>query len=99
VTLLVTHLFARLPPSLPLPLLPTLAVAGVYGIMANVCFTGGWIAELLFRRHDYGEFNAVGPTLFRYGFAFSIGLTLFPIGMMAMFKALRILSWLFQGQG
>ncbi|HEX7121722.1 MAG TPA: hypothetical protein VF178_05065 [Gemmatimonadaceae bacterium] len=83
-TLALVHLLFRLPPyAESVPLLPTLAVAGVYGIMANICYTGGWIAELVIRRTGGYELEPVGPALFRYGFAFSIGLTLFP-GMLAI---------------
>jgi hypothetical protein len=37
----------------------------------------------------------VGPTIFRYGFAFSIGLTLFPVAIISLFKFLSVLRWIF----
>ena len=50
----------------------------LYGVAANLCYTGGWIAENLverwLRRPTYG----LGPALFRHGLVFSIGLTLIP---------------------
>jgi hypothetical protein len=96
VTLVAFNILAALPPSpRPVFVLETLAVAGVYGIVANVCYTGGWIAELLLRRRVGEEFEAVGPALFRYGFAFSIGLTLFPIAIGTIDEAIRIAFWLF----
>jgi hypothetical protein len=96
VTLVGFNLILALPPSpRPLLLLGTLAAAGVYGVIANICYTGGWIAELLLRRRVGEEFEAVGPALFRYGFAFSIGLTLFPIAVAAIDDVIRIAMWLF----
>jgi hypothetical protein len=91
VTLATCHLIVALPPhSQPMPLLPSLLVAGVYGVMANVGYTLGWVAELLMRRHASGEqLEAVGAAFFRYGLAFSIGLTLFPIGLVTLWK----LAW------
>jgi hypothetical protein len=96
VTLSAAHLLAALPPhSHPLPFLPSLAVAGIYGILANVCYTGGWMAELLIRKHGDESLEPVGPTLFRYGFVFSVGLTLFPIAIAALDEAVRIVSAVF----
>jgi heme/copper-type cytochrome/quinol oxidase subunit 4 len=37
----------------------------------------------------------VGPTLFRYGFAFSIGLTLIPVAMISLAKFSLILRAIF----
>jgi len=37
----------------------------------------------------------VGPTLFRYGFAFSIGLTLFPVAIISLAKFLLTLRVIF----
>ena len=74
------ELAAVLPPySIHLPI-PWIAI-GVYALLANVCYTAGPAAELLIRRLWGDELEAVGPALFRYGFAFSIGLTLLPIGL------------------
>jgi hypothetical protein len=39
----------------------------------------------------------VGPTLFRYGFAFSVGLTLFPIAMASLLKLSLLLRAIFPG--
>jgi hypothetical protein len=96
VTLVGFNVLLSLPPS-PRPLWPigTLAAAGVYGILANICYTGGWIAELLLRRRTGEELEAVGPALFRYGFVFSIGLTLFPIAIAGIDEAIRIVRWIF----
>jgi hypothetical protein len=61
----------------PLILLPIGIIA--YGLIANLFYTGGWIAELLLGRFraDDGSMT-FGPRAFRFGVKFSIGLTLFP---------------------
>ena len=66
-----------------------------FGVMANVCYTGGWMAELWIRRWLGREMEPAGPALFRYGFAFSIGLTLFPLAMASLAKLSLILRFLF----
>lgn len=61
----------------------------VYGVMANLCYTLGPAADLLLRRVWGVRAAAVGPVLFRYGFAFSIGLSLLPIPLVMMGWLLR----------
>ena len=95
-TLAGVHLIAILPPmSTPIPWQPTVFIPLVYGFMANVCYTGGWMAELWIRNTLGRGMEPVGPTLFRYGFAFSIGLTLFPVAIISMFKFAMLLRWIF----
>lgn len=54
-----------------------------YGIMANICYTGGWITELLLARFNTGiNTTAFGLGAFRLGVKFSIGLTILP-GLLA----------------
>jgi len=60
---------------------PILVPLGIlaYGIMANVCYTGGWIAELLLVRfRPESRTDVFGLRAFRLGVRFSIGLTIFP---------------------
>ena len=91
-TLAAVHLIARLPPSpVPIPIEPTLIIPAVYGILANVCYTGGWMSELWIRNTLGREMEPVGPTLFRYGFVFSIGLTLFPVAIISLLKLLLLM--------
>ena len=86
-TVTAVHLIARLPPfPESIPLEPTLIVPVIYGLLANVCYTGGWVFELWIRNMLGRELDPVGPTLFRYGFVFSIGLTLFPVAMISLLK-------------
>jgi hypothetical protein len=64
----------------------------VYGIMANICFTGGWIAELFFRRFSSKEADRFATNSFFYGVIFSVALTFAPavlIGAVAFFKLMN----------
>jgi hypothetical protein len=83
---------ALLPPHpLPFPL-PSLSVLGgvaMYGVLANLCYTLGAPADLFLRRILGDRAAAAGPVLFRYGFVFSLGLTLLPIPLAA-------LGWVFR---
>jgi hypothetical protein len=56
------------------------AIFGVifYGLMANICFTGGWITELIVRRVWPREADRFATTAFSLGVAFSVLLTLVP---------------------
>ena len=74
------------PRPMPIPFVPSVAIALVYGVLANVCYTGGWVSELWLRKSLGRDTETVGPTLFRYGFAFSVGLTLFPIAFASLLK-------------
>lgn len=53
--------------------------AAVYGVLANLGFTLGALADLSLRRLLGDRGFVAGPVLFRYGTAFSIGLSLLPI--------------------
>lgn len=70
---------------------PILAVLA-YGIAANFFFTFGWVAELILRPVFGVRTGTVGATLFRYGLAFSIGITLLPTGVAAVGVLARLLS-------
>ena len=95
-TLAAVHLIARIPPfPEAIPLEPTLIIPVVYGFLANVFYTGGWMAELWIRNTLGREMEPVGPTLFRYGFAFSVGLTLFPVAVIAIVKSFLIMRAVF----
>lgn len=64
------------PIGLPDP--PVLAIFGVlaYGLMANICYTGGWVAELVVRRLRPRANRSFGPLAFGAGLAFSVLITL-----------------------
>ena len=90
VTLAGVALLGALP---PLGVVATIAV--VYGLLANVCYSFGPLAELAARRWGGSAFAPVGPTLLRYGFVFSIGLTLFPLGIAVLWWIVRFAALLF----
>jgi hypothetical protein len=68
------------PIGLPDP--PAFAVVGVvlYGL-ANVCYTGGWITELLVARLWSVDTTRFGPIAFVLGTGFSVLVTLIPLGL------------------
>jgi hypothetical protein len=59
---------------------PVLVPLGIiaYGIAANVCYTGGWVVELMLARRGAMRTSEFGTRAFRLGVIFSVGLTLFP---------------------
>jgi hypothetical protein len=90
------QLILLLPPRpMPIPLAPSLVIPMVYGVIANLCYTGGWMAELWLRRALGRQADTAGPAIFRYGFVFSVGLTLFPIAVASLAKLTLLLrAWL-----
>jgi hypothetical protein len=87
----IIELLARLPPhpgDFPVPWVGVLA----YAVLANLCYTLGPVGDLVLRRVLGDRAAAVGPVLFRYGFVFSLGLTLLPIPVVALGW---LVSWLF----
>jgi hypothetical protein len=63
----------------PQLLIPVVA----YGLMANLGYSLGAPLDLLLRRWLGDRAAAVGQALFRYGFVFSVGLTLLPLPFLA----------------
>ena len=63
-----------------LPDPPALAIVAVlvYGLLANVCYTGGWITELLVIRLWQADTSRFGPIAYALGTAFSALITLTP---------------------
>jgi len=87
-------LLAALPPhNVPLQaaLGDTALGVALYGVLANVCYSLGAPADMLLRRFLGDRAAAAGPVLFRYGFVFSIGLTLLPIPLAALGWLWRLL--------
>jgi hypothetical protein len=74
-----------------LPDPPLFAIFGVilYGILANVCFTGGWVGELVVRKLWPQESDRFATTSFSLGLFLSVLLTLTPavvVGVAGIFK-------------
>ena len=94
VTLAGFSIMALLPPD-PMPVgnLPGLLVgAAVYGILANGCYSLGWLAELAAQRLWGRRAPDVGPLLFRQGLIFSVGLTLLPLLLGCLIWVLRVVE-------
>ncbi len=75
-TLGIFALISVLPPSLPMNI-PWQAPV-VYAILANVCYTFGWMIEATLNKLWGPDVYPIGPVLFRQGLAFAVGLTLLP---------------------
>ena len=74
------------------PLFEIIAVI-LYGIMANICFTGGWILELLSRRIWGARAEAFGEIAFTWGTLCSVLLTLVPAALAVVVGAYRLLVY------
>jgi hypothetical protein len=79
VTLTTLQVLSWLPPHLTFD--APLALIILYGVAANACYTFGFALEALLQRLWGDDVAPVGPTLWRHGLVFSVGLTLFPIGI------------------
>jgi hypothetical protein len=90
-SLAMANLIALLPPRAAHLGVPWGAVLA-YGILANVCYTFGPAADAYIRNRWGERFAVVGPVLFRYGFVFSIGLSLLPIPVAALGWIFRLLG-------
>jgi len=77
-----------------LPDPPFFAIVAViaYGVMANICFTVGWIAELVGRRVWGDRAEAFGEIAFTMGTIFSALLTLLPAALILSIGAYSILT-------
>jgi hypothetical protein len=52
--------------------------AAFYAIAANLCYTLGWISELLWAWGNTAQTETIRPKVFRIGLIFSASLTLLP---------------------
>lgn len=90
VALAAVYGFGALPPHPALVRVPWQVIV-FYAVMANVAYTAGPVADLWARRVGGERWAVVGPTIFRYGFVFSVGLTLLPVILAAGSWGIRIL--------
>lgn len=76
------------PIGLPDP--PAFAIVGVllYGILVNVCYTVGWITELVVAKIWSVDTSRFGPIAFTLGTAFSVLVTLTPAGLVVAAAAI-----------
>ncbi|MBX9573776.1 MAG: hypothetical protein K2X77_33070, partial [Candidatus Obscuribacterales bacterium] len=89
ISTLAIMLFAHADPSL---FLHTLGPILVYGLCANLCYTGGWIAELIAKRTWAEKAQYFGPIALGLGTAFSVLLTLLPLVFVALFYLMRLIG-------
>ena len=66
------------PIGLPNPPIAALIGVVLFGVIANVCYTGGWITELLVAKVWHAETPQFGPIAFTLGTAFSVLVALAP---------------------
>lgn len=66
-----------IPPGLPGFFVPWQGIVA-FGVMANVCYLLGPSVEILVEKLFRGQILPVGPSLFRMGLTFSVGLALLP---------------------
>ena len=90
VTLGMGGLLGQLPSS-PNPFAAPLLGVLVYAIAANACYTIGPVTDLILRRVLGLRAPDIAPAMFRYGFVFSVGLTLLPIPLMVFGTLMRFL--------
>jgi len=57
-----------------------------YALAANLCYTLGWITELLWSWGNTERTEATRPKVFRIGLIFSVGITLLPAIISALVK-------------
>jgi len=91
-TLGTIEVLSLLPPHLPMRVPWQLVV--IYGVLANVCYSFGFLFESLLARLWGDEVAPIGPTLFRHGLVFSVGLTLLPIGVAWLGYLFGAVKWL-----
>jgi hypothetical protein len=76
---------------------PFIELAGIimYGLMANVCYTGGWVVTLALRAAGRDRQGTFSPRAFRAGLIFSLGLTSLPAvgGLVILLHAVVVRSW------
>ena len=94
VSLAAVTLFSALPPR-GLDLGPLWRGVIVYGVLANVGYSLGWLSELAMRTLWGDDAPYAGPALWRQGLAFSIGLTLLPIPLALISWVVRLVGHFF----
>ena len=68
-----------------------MGIIAAYGIVANICYTCGWMSELLARYLWREEAEHFGKITFVFGLLFSVFLTLSPIVISAVLILVNVL--------
>lgn len=76
-------------------LAPPLIGSAVFGVMANVCYLLGPACEILIEKLWGRRVLPTGPTLFRMGLTFSVGLALFPSLLITILTVVRTIAIVF----
>lgn len=61
-----------------------------YMLAVNVCYTLGWVSELLWSDGDTARTELLRPAVYRWGLTFSVAITLLPAVFVPLF-------WFMQG--
>lgn len=93
-TLGAVHLVASLPPN-PHNVLFFWGPIVAYGVLANLCYLLGPVAEIAIEKISGGTILPTGPVLFRMGLTFAVGLTLLPALIVVLDWIIRILVSIF----
>lgn len=91
VSLVVVWVVQILPPSSVAPIFPIYGAA-VFGVMANICYLFGPAVELVIGAIWGRSVLPAGPTLYRMGLTFSVGLALFPALLAALIWCAMVLG-------
>lgn len=67
-----------------------LILSAVFGVMANLCYCLGPAAEVLLEKLWGRRLLPTGPTLYRMGLTFSVGLALLPTLLTVMLAVARV---------
>jgi hypothetical protein len=76
----------------PIHPLQALVPIAIFGVMANVCYLMGPATEVLLNKLWGSRVLPTGPTLFRMGLTFSVGLALFPALVLTILAAARTIA-------
>jgi hypothetical protein len=57
----------------------------LYLLGANICYTLGWVTELLWSDGDTSRTEALRPAVYRWGLTFSVAVTLLPAVLVPLF--------------
>jgi hypothetical protein len=68
--------------------------AGIYAVLANGCYTLGWLIEMAARAVWGPRAPRMGPLLYREGLIFSVGLTLLPILVLTLTTVMRVVGFI-----
>jgi hypothetical protein len=79
---------------LPDPPIFVLLLILIFGVGANICFTFGWVVELLMARLAPHEASAFAENTFFCGLLFSVALTLSPAILFIFVDLLELISHL-----